>query len=177
MGKRGPKPKSNKKKALEGNPGNRKLTDPEQEVDITSGSLRLPTRLCTEGKAVWRDLMASFPTWYFTAADKDLLIIYCEQVALKTKLEKAMKGVSPVTKRGNGAECLNPRLKLIQETAVLILKLADKLQITREKRKGLARDPGEPPAAPSTPDQTSGQDGAGQEDDVGNLMAPAIFAP
>jgi phage terminase small subunit len=164
------------KKALEGNAGQRKLVEPEVELDISTGSLRIPTRLCTDGKAVWRDLLSSFPKWYFTAADKDLLILYCKQVALKTKLERSMKRGKLVIERGNGSECLNPRIKAISDTAALILKLAEKLQIARGTRKGLARDPNElPPAAQPTLGQTSEPVGEEPEDDVGSLMAPAIF--
>lgn len=178
MGKRGPQPKSNEKKALEGNPGQRKLVDPEPELDPSNGSIRLPARLCTDGKAVWRDLMATFPNWYFTAADKELLILYCEQVALKTRLQRAMKSGKLVIKRGNGSECLNPRIKAIGETTVLILKLAEKLQITRGTRRGLSRDPQEPPSgARPIHEQTSEPDGDEPEDDVGSLMAPAIYEP
>ena len=70
MGKRGPKAKSNKMKELEGNPGQRKLTEPEEELDLSTGSLRIPTRLCTDGKEVWRNLLSSFASWYFTWDDK-----------------------------------------------------------------------------------------------------------
>lgn len=175
MGKRGPQPKSNEKKALEGNPGKRRLVDPVAFVDVSIGSLRIPTRLCVDGKDCWRGLMKSFPSWYFTAADKDLLIMYCEQVALKTRFEREMRNKSAFVMRGNGTECLNPRLKAISGASALILKLAEKLQITREKRRGLARAASEPPAHLKKYGLIRELVGDETEVDVGDLMAPAVF--
>ena len=162
-------------KALEGNPGNRKLTEPKEEVDISSGSLRIPTRLCTDGKQAWHDLMDSFPDWYFTAADKHLLIMYCEHIARRNKLERGMRREAMVTKGENGRKWLNPKLNVIMDLDKLILQLSEKLGITREKRRGLARRPDEAPPVPGPAEQDQDFERGGdvQVDDVGDLLAPA----
>lgn len=176
MGKRGPQPKSNEKKALEGNPGQRKLEETPQVEDVSTGSLRIPTRLCVEGKKVWHELMDSFPDWYFTGADKHLLVMYCEHVARRNKLEKQMRNAPMTVKRGNGSECLNPKVRAIMDIDPLVLKLAEKLGITRDRRRGISRNPTEAPVASDrrTQDLDSDQGGDVAVDDVGDLLAPAI---
>lgn len=175
MGKRGPKPKSNEKKALEGNPGQRKLQETPEEVDLSTGSLRIPTRLCTDGKQAWRDLMEAFPDWYFTAADKHLLVMYCEHIARRNKLERGMKREAMVKEGTNGRTWLNPKINAIMDLDKLIIQLSEKLGLTRDRRKGVARRPGEAPPAsrPQTPDLDYEQDGDVPVDDVGDLLAPA----
>lgn len=185
MGKRGPQPKSSKIKALEGNRSNRKVIETEDEVDLSDGTLRVPNRLCRDGKSAWREVVAAFPDWYFTAADKHMLILYAQTVARITKLERAMLRSPMIIKRKNGSECLNPRIKAINDLVPLAAKLANELHLTRNRRRGLARGAGEAPPAqgPDHPEQEvlHGEilepDGDEAEADVGDLMAPAIIEP
>ena len=169
MGKRGPAPKSPEDKALEGNPGKRKIERAVDEDDLSSGSLRMPTRMTEEERRVWTDTLAAFPSWYFTLADKYLLIAYCRTVARVEKSEKALQNTAAVITRANGSKCLNPHVALANAGVVQIKMLAEALGLTRRTRRGAI------PPSPSDPTPDT-QDRAGQEFQDG-LLAPPIFGP
>lgn len=173
MGKRGPQPKPKEERLLEGNPSKRPLKAETDEDDLSSGSLRMPTRLTEGERQIWRDTLEAFPSWYFRPADKALLIAYCRAVVRLEKSEKALQNKSAVEKRANGSPCVNPHVAIINTALSQVVQLSEVLGITRSKRKGVVV-----PQA-SMPEQTPGgatpdtQGGAGQ-DIPDDLIAPPI---
>lgn len=167
MGKRGPAPKANAARALEGNPGNRRVVAQVDEDDLSSGSLRMATRLTEEERRVWADTLAAFPSWYFTAADKYQLIAYCRAVARMERSEKALQKTSTVEKRANGSPCLNPHVAVINAALSQVMALSDALGISRKHRRG---------AIPQPPPEGVTPAGDGPEFPAG-LLAPALTEP
>lgn len=138
MAKRGRPRKSNEDKMLEGNPGNRPIEE-EDEIEFhNAGPLDVPQRLCKEGRQAFKELMDAFPDWYFDKKDRHLLIAYCEVVARMTKANRKLRQSQMIVTRGNGAQCINPLLTVIQQAELRLQALSDALGISREKRQGIA---------------------------------------
>lgn len=166
MGKRGPPPKSKEERILEGNPAKRQMPKDRDEDDLSSGGLRMPTRMTEAERHVWRDTLESFPSWYFRQADKILLIAYCRAVVRLEKSENALKNKSAVEKRANGSPCLSPHIQVINTALAQVMQLSEALGLTRAKRKGVL-----PPQMPERPAQLSPSEGepstpAGEDQDV-----------
>ena len=164
MGKRGPPPKSKEERVLEGNPAKRRLPVDHDEDDLSSDTLRMPTRLTEAERQVWRDTLEAFPSWYFRQADKILLIAYCRAVARLEKSEKALQNKSAVEKRANGSPCLNPHIAIINSALSQVVHLSDVLGLTRARRKGVVV-----PSVPqphSTPTGGISDTPAGEERDI-----------
>lgn len=166
MGKRGPQPQSPQTKALKGNPGNRPVEKTIEGVDVSAGHLRMPTSLTEGQRKVWTHLMKAFPDWYFTPADRDLLVSYCQVQDRIAKAEHQMKNKSLLVTRGNGSACRNPLLDIIDKERRMLVKLTVSLGLGREKRKLAA--PGAMPLSPEQPSEPVGDD----PDDFGNLIPP-----
>jgi P27 family predicted phage terminase small subunit len=168
MAKTGPKPKSNEVKELEGNPGKRKLVRTVDEDDLSSGSLRQPQRLSEDERAVWQDVIGAFPGFYFTQADKFLLIAYCRAVVRVEKSESALKNKSTVLQRANGSPCLSPHVAVINSSVNQMMALAEVLGITKKVRKGVL--PANPSPVPEPQDGPDGDEAEFEED----LIAPPL---
>lgn len=173
MGKRGPQPKAKQERLLEGNPSKRPIAPDVDEDDLSSGSLRMPTRMTEAERQVWRDTLDAFPSWYFRPADKMLLIAYCRAVVRLEKSEKALQNKSAVDKRANGSPCLNPHIAIINTALSQVVQLSEVLGLTRAKRKGVVATVPQPPQSlrggeiSDTPD--------GDEHDIpDDLIAPPI---
>lgn len=154
--------------ALEGNPGKRPIVQRVDEEDVSSGSLRMPTRMVEEERRVWVDTLSAFPEWYFTLADKYLLIAYCRAVARVERSEKALQNKSTVIERANGSKCLSPHVAVISTGVSEVIRLAEILGITRTKRRGQVL-----PSQPVDGTGASGQ-GGGEPDQFGDLLSPEI---
>lgn len=172
MGLRGPKPKDPKINALQGNPSKRPVRVEVEEADPSSGSLRMPTRLTEEERRVWTDTIEAFPSYYFTMADKYLLLAYCRAVARVERSEKALQKSSTVLERANGSKCLNPHIAAVNLGVAQIKSLAEALAITRRTRRGMTLPIGVA-LSEEMQDSKSGMDGDGLEA-FGDLVAPAI---
>ena len=168
MGKRGPAPKDRKTRELEGNPANRPLPVDVDEEDVSSGSLRMPQRLTEDERRAWVDTLSAFPSWYFTAADKYLMIAYVRALARLERSERALQNGKSVDTRANGSKCVSPHIAIVNSSLAQVVQLSEKLGITRERRRGIV--------APSAPvDQSQEQDG-GEQDIPDDLMAPPVSA-
>lgn len=137
MGKRGPQPQSAETKALRGNTGNRPIPQVHEGVDVTYGALRMPHSLTKEQREVWKRLLTSFPDWYFSPADRDLLVSYCQVQARIATAERQMKRKKLIEKRGTGAACRNPLLDILEKERRMLLQLTNALGLGREKRKAV----------------------------------------
>jgi phage terminase small subunit len=135
----------------------------------------MPTRLTEMERAVWQDTVSSFPSWYFTTADKMLLVAYCRAVVRLEKSEKALQKTAAVEKKANGSPCLNPHISIINMALAQIVQLSEKLCITKATRRGI------PPPSPGNEPSPGGgvpgdPDGDGPEFPTG-LIAPPLNAP
>lgn len=173
MGKRGPQPKPKEERLLEGNPSKRKIKAEIDEDDLSSGSLRMPTRMSEGERQVWRDTLESFPSWYFKPADKYLLIAYCRAVVRLEKSESALKNKSAVQTRANGSPCLSPHIAIINAALSQVVQLSEVLGITRTKRKGVVVHPGNLPDR-TQDEETPDTQGGGGHDIADDLIAGPI---
>lgn len=103
-----------------------------------TGTLRTPTRLCKEGRKAFHELIGAFPDWYFDHKDLHLIVAYCEVMARMTKANRKLRSSEMIVTRGNGSQCINPLLTVIQQAELRLQGLSDALGITREKRVGIA---------------------------------------
>lgn len=175
MGKRGPAPKPEIERKLEGNPGKRAVSKAVDEDDLSFGSLRMPTRMSEFERAVWKDTLGAFPSWYFKPADKYLLIAYCRAVVRLEKSESALKNKSAVQTRANGSPCLSPHVAIINTAVQQVMSLSESLGLTRRVRKGILP----PDPLPAPPQSQLGADGLntpdGDDQDIpDSLIAPAV---
>lgn len=158
---------------MEGNPSKRAIKPETDEDDLSSGSLRMPTRMTEGERAVWRETLEAFPSWYFRPADKMLLIAYCRAVVRLEKSEKALQNKSAVEKRANGSPCINPHIAVINTALSQVLQLSEVLGITRSKRKGIVAPMAGLPVQPG-PEATSDTQGGGGQDIPDDLIAGPI---
>lgn len=80
MGRRGPKPKTDRQKALQGNPGKRPVITAE-EAGWTPGVPTCPPWLLPMAVELWQDIVPTIPTSLLTAADSHQLGAYCQCLA------------------------------------------------------------------------------------------------
>lgn len=90
------------------------------------------------------------------------------------QLEKDMREEEVIVQRGNGAAAANPKLKLIEQCVTTIARLSESLDLTRARRKGLARAPGQIPVNASTQELDSDLDGGEPEDEFKGTLAPPV---
>ena len=176
MGKRGPKPKSNAERELDGDRKDRFEEEMDPSEEVSDGTLRMPHRFTEDERKVWREVMASFPAGYFKSADKHLLILYCEHLAVIIRAKREMRREPLVVKKATGTPCVNMKLQIVQQTTPIVERLARELQMTRATRGVVVPDLVDPRAAArnGTHDQDSRPDGGEGVDGVGDLMAPPV---
>src|SRR3972149_8310897 len=80
----GRKPKSAALRLLGGNPGRRPL---RRALPVV-GPLTPPARLSRAARTEWRRVMGVAPPGWLTAADREVLALYCENVARLAELER-----------------------------------------------------------------------------------------
>lgn len=130
----------------------------------------MPTRLTEMERAVWQDTVASFPSWYFTTADKMLLVAYCRAVVRLEKSEKALQKTAAVEKKANGSPCVNPHISIINMALAQVVQLSEKLCLTKATRRGI------PPPSPGN-DRPSGGETPGALDGDGPEFPAGLIAP
>lgn len=174
MGKHGPKPKSPKIKAMEGNPGKRKLVPEASEVDIYEGKTAIPNGLRKDERQIWRELTTAFPSWYFRPADQHLMIAYCRVMGRYNRAELSLRRKPMVTKRGTGGEATSQYIRIMEQAETQLMKLSERLAITRDKRLGLATDPERVPTSAGRDEKPWFDD---QEGEFGDLIALPVKDP
>ena len=145
MEKRGRPRKDSKENALEGNPGNRKSPALGDNSDVSTGTLFIPRELSAKERLHWRAVVTAFPSWYFTQADIHLLTCYCQQMYIAARARLALTSRPLIETRSNGSTCPHPAIKILASATAEIRHLSDSLCITRQRRRGLARQPDEMP--------------------------------
>ena len=176
MGKRGPKPKSNAQRELDGDRKDRFEPECDPADDAPSGRLAMPIRFSEDERKIWREVISSFPAGYFKSADRHLLILYCEHLATIVRAKREMRREPLVVKKATGTPCVNMKLQIIQATTPIVERLARELQMTRATRSAAAADRVDPRSGvrSGTQEQDSRQDGAEEVEGVGALMAPPV---
>ena len=72
MGARGPKPRPTALRVIDGNPSRRPINASEP---APAGKVRLPAHLTDEARTLWRRIVWSMPSGFYTPADEALLVV------------------------------------------------------------------------------------------------------
>jgi len=143
MGLRGPSPKPNALRKLEGVPGHsRPLNDREPQ---SAGPLVKPDYLSGEAGAEWDRAVAAMPPGFYGSADAPTLAVYCKAWVLFRKAS-ALVDADGISWRTEGGVVMHPALGTIRAQSEIILRATDKLGMSPGARARLT--------VPETKDQT-----------------------
>lgn len=141
MGARGPRPQPTKLKLLRGEtrPSRLNRHEPQPRGDRP----RMPRDLSPAPRAVWRRVVREMgATGVITAADGDVLRVYCESMARYSHAAGLLEASGPLIRAsGTGARrgelVKNPLHQIVRDNALLVRALARELGLTPAARVGL----------------------------------------
>jgi P27 family predicted phage terminase small subunit len=97
-------------------------------------------------REVWDRIIVSMPPQLYTSADENILVAYCEAVALHRKAVNAVKSEGEISvSEKTGAVYQNPWIQIMNKQAGLIAQLGGKLGLDPSARNSLVVP------SPSTP--------------------------
>jgi P27 family predicted phage terminase small subunit len=136
VGKRGPAPAPTKLKVIRGARPDRVNTaepSPEDHLPVP------PADLVPAAAQVWMRVMAEFgAARVITAADADVLRIYCEAMARYEEASILLAGSGPLVKGARHGDLIkNPLHQIVRDDADLVVRLARELGLTPSARSGL----------------------------------------
>ena len=149
----------------------------------------MPADLSDAEQEVWRHVTGAMPSGVITAADRDVLRLYCEHLALEGELRGLVRRMGLLVRSSSHAHrdelTKNPLLSALRAEATLVRALAADLGLTPSARSGLhapatpsRRSHGCPPR-PATPHRMSvgpGAGGGGRPGEVGHPI-PSVPTP
>jgi len=135
MGKRGPQPKPQHLKELEGNPGKRRVN---RAAPKPTGDLTRPDHLSDYAREVWDRIVAAMPPRLYTGCDRELLAAYCEAADLHRRAVLAVREQGEVTAGESGAPYQNPWVSIQNKQAQLLATLGTRLGLDPAARSSLA---------------------------------------
>lgn len=141
MGVRGRPPKPVALRLIEGNPGKRAIKDDALKI----GGPPEPTRtLRAETRIIWDRLVKYMPAGVWNCCDSDLLMAYCELVALHDRATIALNAAPSITvAKSNGDAALNPLVRIQIDTAMKMASLGSRLGLDPLARQTI-KAPAEP---------------------------------
>jgi len=131
---RGPQPKATALKRLEGNPGKRKLNDPEP---IPVGVLKKPSFVDDMAAEEWDRTVAAMPPGFYTPADASTLTIYVCAWAMHRNAFLIIEREGMFSTGSNGQTVPHPALAIMTTQANVILKSGDRLGMSPAARTRL----------------------------------------
>lgn len=135
MGKRGPAPKPQHLKQLEGNPGKRRIN---RAAPVCDGGLSMPDHLGEYARAVWGRIVEAMPPRLYSNCDRELLAAYCEAADLHRRAVMAVRVEGEVTVGESGAPYQNPWVSILNRQAQLLATLGTRLGLDPAARSSLA---------------------------------------
>lgn len=134
MGKRGPQPKPDQLKALEGNPGKRPIN---KEAPIADGRPECPPQVGEYGRLVWERVINSMPDRLYGTADTEMLAAYC--VAAERHRDACVE-ISQNKYDGEG-DRPSKWFPVMAQQATLIMQLGGKLGLDPVSRSSINMAP------------------------------------
>jgi P27 family predicted phage terminase small subunit len=103
------------------------------------GSPRMPSGMSQDSRRVWRRILRDYgATGVLTAADTDVLRLFCDAVARHDQANRLLEASGPLVRRRGGSELVrNPLHQIVRDNAVLVRSLARELGLTPSARAGL----------------------------------------
>ena len=118
-----------------------------RRADPAGHTRAMPDDLSEAEQAVWRHVTRAMPAGVITAADRDVLRLYCEHLALEAELRGLVRRMGLLVRSSSHAHrdelTKNPLLTALRAEATLVRSLAADLGLTPSARSGLH--------APATP--------------------------
>jgi P27 family predicted phage terminase small subunit len=97
-----------------------------------------PDTLTTSARAKWDEIVPRIARLcQLRETDADALAAYCEAAALKARALREMEGKSLVLVTANGAEQINPLIKIAERADAFLVKLSERFGLTPADRKRL----------------------------------------
>lgn len=97
-----------------------------------------PRDLDPDAKPVWERIIREMPSGVITAADTDILRMYCESVASYTRNRNLLTDTGAVIRGARGRELVvNPLARIVREEREAARLLARELGLTPAARAGL----------------------------------------
>lgn len=136
MGRRGPAPKPDKLKALEGNPGKRKLNLDAPEPE---GMAKCPTDLSVEAKNEWKRVAKELhDLGLFTIIDRTALAVYCDAydkwITATKALDKHGLTMEYTNKNGSTNITARPEVNIATKYAQIIKSFCAEFGLTPSSR-------------------------------------------
>lgn len=136
---RGRKPQPTKLRLIKGNPGKRPI--PENEPQPEAVAPEPPDHLSTEAREEWDRLAPALAgLGLLTAHDMATFGAYCQAYGRWRQAEKAMKGLEPVVKTGNGSLMQHPMVGIANRAAADVVKYAAEFGLTPSARARIGVD-------------------------------------
>jgi|LGVF01.2.fsa_nt_gb P27 family predicted phage terminase small subunit len=135
MGKRGPQPKPQQLKEMEGNPGKRPLNE---DAPAATGAPDLPSYLGDYAREVWQLISESMPPGLYAKCDTSLLVAYCEAADLHRRAVLAVREEGEVATGSNGSPYQNPWVSIQNKQAQLLATLGSRLGLDPAARSSLS---------------------------------------
>jgi P27 family predicted phage terminase small subunit len=136
MGTRGPQPKPTRLKLLSGE--TRPSVINYAEPIPGGGPLTAPDDLRPDARLVWERVVDALgATGVLTAADRDILRLYCEAYARYVEAEQMLAKTGPLLKGRDGNFVKNPLHQIVRDNADAVKKYAREIGLTPAARVGL----------------------------------------
>lgn len=99
--------------------------------------------MSADSRKVWRRILRDFgPAGVLTAADADVLRVFCDVVVRYEKAARMLDESSPLLSRRNATELVkNPLVQVVRDNANLLRTLARELGLTPSSRSGVSGTP------------------------------------
>jgi P27 family predicted phage terminase small subunit len=102
------------------------------------GPLTAPDDLRPDARAVWERVVDALgATGVLTAADRDILRLYCEAYARYVEAEQMLAKTGPLLKGRDGNFVKNPLHQIVRDNADAVKKYAREIGLTPAARVGL----------------------------------------
>ena len=148
MGARGPAPKPTALEMLQGNPGRRSVNSREPKPKAPGTKIQPPAHLGPAAVKEWRRVRRVLePVGLLTAADVDLLAMYCQAYQRWVSAEEQVKQFGEVVKTKAGNLIQNPYLSVANRAMDQMLIYARELGMTPSARSRLQVGSGEQPVS------------------------------
>ena len=132
MGKRGPAPKPQNLRILEGNPGRLPLNPDEPDP---KGEARCPSWLSDDAKKQWKRIAPTLKNCgLLTRADENCLASYCDALAWYIKISEKLDTVLLEDQHGKR---VHPLVTAQRNYAELMIKFGGRLGLSPSDRNGL----------------------------------------
>jgi len=136
MGKRGPRPRLNRLRQLDGNPGKRAI-EPTGIEGL--GEPVVPEHLSDEAQGCIESIKKSMPAGVYSALDVFLLAAFATAWSIhkRATCEMLKPGFKHIIESSKGGSTKNPWLRIVSDNARIMAQLGDKLGLSPAARAAL----------------------------------------